>query len=92
MNREKYLAYLDSPKWQRKRRAVHERSGGICERCHRNPVDDVHHRTYARLYRERMKDLQGLCRDCHEFVHHRSSYDPAAKTVNVLGWIASWFS
>ena len=30
---------------------------------------DTHHKTYARLFREDLSDLLGLCRQCHEAAH-----------------------
>jgi len=69
--RTHYRAYLRSPAWGRKREAVHGRSGGLCERCG-TPIGhggDVHHRTYAHLGRERLGELEHLCRRCHERVH-----------------------
>lgn len=44
-----------------KRREGHYR----CERCGSKERLEVHHITYARLYHERMNDLQLLCRFCH---------------------------
>jgi hypothetical protein len=78
--REKYQAYLASREWGLLREAVKERSGGICERCHKNESTAVHHLTYARVCRERLEDLVDLCDDCHDFSHGRSDFDPAAPT------------
>lgn len=75
-DREKYAAYLCSPEWGRLRQAVHDRCSSICERCRSNPVDAVHHLTYARKYQEEMSDLQGNCKGCHDFTHGRSTVDP----------------
>src|SRR6516164_2242325 len=78
--REKYQAYLASREWGLLREAVKERSGGICERCHKNESTAVHHLTYARIYCERLEDLIDLCDECHDFSHGRSDFDPAAPT------------
>lgn len=75
--REKYAAYLCSREWGLLREAVHERADGICERCKKNPIDHVHHLTYARKYEERLSDLQGRCKECHEYGHGRSDIDPS---------------
>lgn len=74
--REKYQAYLASREWSVLKEAVKKRAGGYCERCHVNPLDHVHHLTYARKYAERLEDLQAQCKACHEFTHDKSSYDP----------------
>lgn len=77
-DRERYSAYLCSREWSVLKAAVHDRAGGVCERCRRNPIDAVHHLTYARKYSERLDDLQGICNACHEFTHAKADYDPAA--------------
>lgn len=59
-----------------KRREVKQRAMGMCERCHENRMDHVHHLTYERLYNELLEDLQGLCADCHKFLSGKSSLDP----------------
>lgn len=74
---EKYQLYLNSREWGVLRAGVRERSQGICERCHRHPMSHTHHLTYIRKYHERIEDLQGLCVDCHEFIHGRGNADPA---------------
>lgn len=72
---EKYGQYLCSREWAEKRQAVINRCRGVCERCRVNPVANVHHLTYVRKYNERLEDLQGLCRGCHEFIHAKSTVD-----------------
>lgn len=65
--RAKYLRYLASEAWQRKRAAVLRRCKGRCERCGQKPLwIETHHLTYKRLYRERLSDLLGLCHNCHQ--------------------------
>jgi hypothetical protein len=78
--REKYAAYLCSREWAELRDAVHERSGGTCERCGTHPGDHVHHLTYERKYQENIDDLAHWCRGCHEFVHKKSDDDPAVNS------------
>lgn len=75
-SREKYQLYLASREWSVKKEAVHERSGGICERCGMNPADHVHHMTYERKYAERLEDLADFCKGCHEWWHDKSKADP----------------
>jgi len=79
-DREKYAAYLCSREWGVLKKAVHERAGGVCERCCIHRIDHVHHLTYQRKYSERLEDLQGLCKPCHEFTHGLSAIDPAELT------------
>ncbi len=75
-SQEQYQRYLATREWAEKKEAVRERAGGICERCRNNSIDQVHHLTYIRKYHERLEDLQGLCRGCHEFTHAKSDIDP----------------
>lgn len=75
--KEKYGLYLCSREWAELKRAVHERAGGKCERCRRNPIDAVHHLTYDRKYAERLEDLQANCDGCHAFTHGKSDIDPS---------------
>lgn len=63
--------------WSELKRAVHERAGGICERCKINVIDAVHHLTYQRKYAEFLEDLAGWCNGCHAFTHAKSDDDPA---------------
>lgn len=76
--KEKYAAYLCSREWSERKEAVRKRSDGLCERCKRNPMNAVHHKTYIRKYREPIEDLQAICNPCHEFTHGKSDFDPAA--------------
>jgi hypothetical protein len=55
-----------------------QRCNNICERCGKYPVEDIHHLTYARVYHEDLADLQGLCTDCHGFVHGYEAKDGLA--------------
>jgi hypothetical protein len=88
----RYQEYLKSPAWKRKRKAVRARCGGICERCRKYLLDEVHHLTYAHIYDEPLDDLQGLCRPCHAFLHNDSGIDPLAKSIQVkiTGRIEYW--
>jgi len=70
----KYLAYIESDAWAKKRQEKKEevkiRCGRLlCESCGMPWRDgrggNVHHNTYLRLGEERLDDLNLLCRDCH---------------------------
>jgi len=60
-----YDAYLNSPAWKEKCKLIHQRCGGICERCSQRAMAQVHHLNYDHLYDEPLADLQGLCGVCH---------------------------
>jgi 5-methylcytosine-specific restriction endonuclease McrA len=59
-----------SPAWRALRSRVLARAGGRCEGCGRfASALAAHHLTYARLGRERLSDLVGLCQPCHDRAH-----------------------
>ena len=61
----KYLSYLKSKLWKKRRYAALERAKFKCEECGDTRWLQVHHLTYERLGREHPKDLQVLCQGCH---------------------------
>lgn len=67
--RQKYLAYLGSEAWSIRRDFALEAAGYACSLCSSTDRLDVHHRTYERLYAERLADLTVLCRKCHGKFH-----------------------
>lgn len=68
--RASYYDYLLSLEWRALRRRVIIRSKGICERCGVASVEEVHHLTYKRFKKEQLRDLLGLCSECHEKIHN----------------------
>jgi hypothetical protein len=66
-----YRAYIRSEAWRRKRTEVIRRARGMCERCGRWPIVNVHHLSYARLGDEPLTDLIGACSRCHRELHGR---------------------
>lgn len=70
-----YGTYLASREWALKKAAVRERSGGLCENCGR-AATQTHHKTYDRLYNERLDDLMDVCRPCHAFFSGQAHVDP----------------
>lgn len=65
MEKQPYAEYLKTEHWQTMRRLALELSDGCCALCDATEELDVHHRTYARLGSERLRDLVVLCRGCH---------------------------
>jgi hypothetical protein len=74
--------YLFSSHWREFRecalKAQEERQGeNICERCpdgaNKRAASELHlhHRTYERLGKERLEDVEILCRECHDKIHLR---------------------
>lgn len=64
-----YQRYLAGKKWAKRRAQVLRRDGGKCPCGAR--ATQVHHRTYDRIYRERLEDLHAVCADCHLEIHER---------------------
>ena len=71
-----YGRYLASREWAVLKRGVRARSFGICERCRRAPYEQTHHVTYTRRGQERLEDLLGVCRPCHEYLSAQRDDDP----------------
>jgi hypothetical protein len=60
--------------WLTVRRQARERSGGVCERCHKQPATDVHHRIPAKFFTRPadahfLPNLVDLCEQCHKQEH-----------------------
>lgn len=66
-----YLDYIHSPRWRAvKQRFLSSKLRQDCYVCHRWDVPlDLHHKTYKRLFHEKLTDLMLLCRECHKLVH-----------------------
>lgn len=64
-----YKAYLNSKEWHKIRDKVMRRAKGICEVCGDMGASEVHHKTYKRIYQEKLKDLLAVCKPCHLEVH-----------------------
>ncbi len=70
-----YNAYLESPEWKAKRKAVLERDLMLCQGCRKNRATEAHHLTYIRQGREMLFDLVAVCKECHDAIHPRSEED-----------------
>ena len=67
-----YDIYLLTDHWLRLRERILRRACGFCEMCWDKVGSDnlqIHHFTYVRRGREKLKDLIALCEDCHEEEH-----------------------
>ena len=65
-----YNAYIGSAAWGAKREAALRRYGQKCNRCGTTDAQfQVHHLTYKRLGKEKMADLEVLCKECHQIEH-----------------------
>ena len=66
-----YKSYLLSREWKIKRGAKLKSVGSMCESCRNIKNLQVHHKTYARIYSEKMEDLVVLCEICHLEKHNQ---------------------
>ena len=64
-----YKKYLRSKEWQDVRERLFKARGRACEHCGSGDDINVHHKHYGSLYREKLKDLEVLCKPCHRKVH-----------------------
>ena len=78
-----YVAYLRSDKWRRKRLALGFNKKFCCERCGQYCKDgfEVHHKTYAHIFREPFCDLMLLCPDCHRIIEAQKRRERKWKDV-----------
>lgn len=71
-DKEQYYKYLKSTAWKTKRTEIFLERNGICERCNKSLLTSqfqVHHKTYKNIFNEQNKDLELLCKPCHEKEH-----------------------
>jgi len=66
---EIFRAYLNSADWRRRRNRALREAWWRCKDCGARTHLEVHHLTYARLYREELADLVVLCDGCHTARH-----------------------
>jgi 5-methylcytosine-specific restriction endonuclease McrA len=64
--RAAYERHIKSTQWRNSRRAIIKLRGNKCERCPSTFELDLHHKTYERLGREQLSDLELLCKACHK--------------------------
>ena len=69
--KEAYYKYLKSEQWMIIRKEMIFQRGGVCELCQSKSELQVHHLHYKNIFNEKAEDLQVLCRECHEEVHHK---------------------
>lgn len=79
-----YVKYLRSEKWKRKRWALGFRKKFTCELCGTYCKDsfEVHHKTYAHIFREPLSDLMFLCSHCHKMLEAQKRRERKLKNVN----------
>jgi DNA-directed RNA polymerase subunit RPC12/RpoP len=64
--RAKYEAHIRSAQWRNMRQGIIKLRGDKCEHCGYRVTLQLHHKTYERLGKELISDLELLCVPCHE--------------------------
>ncbi len=77
----KYMDYIHSEAWHKKRKRKLKEANYICEQCGASGALQVHHKTYDRLGREWMKDLEVLCPACHAKADRRRAVISKVKQI-----------
>ena len=66
----KYNAYIKSAQWRNIRAMLIKDASNQCSKCkalgYSSRPLEIHHKTYERLGRESLNDLEVLCKSCHE--------------------------
>ena len=65
LTRNPYKRYLHTKAWKQKRKGIFKIKGRRCSRCGR-PATQVNHETYKRLFHEKVKDLEPICKRCNK--------------------------
>lgn len=70
---KEYYEYLNSPRWNFKRRQVAESCNYRCQLCGKKMLNGfhIHHLTYENFGHESLKDLMFVCPECHILKIHK---------------------
>lgn len=68
-DKEKYHEYLKSPEWKEFRKKAFEHYGKKCAHCKRTKFLQIHHKTYANIFNEKLEDVMVLCELHHKKIH-----------------------
>jgi 5-methylcytosine-specific restriction endonuclease McrA len=82
--RAKYNKRISSPQWKNMKRDVAKMRGNKCERCESQFNLALHHKTYERLGKELLSDLELVCEGCHRKADVQRAAAGRAKSVNAL--------
>jgi hypothetical protein len=80
--RLRYESYIRSAKWRNMRTDMLRLRGNRCERCGDQYSLQLHHKTYERLGRELIADLEVLCTKCHEIADRERAEQGAIRSAN----------
>lgn len=69
--KELYSKYLKSKEWKKIRNLVFLQMGKKCCRCNENKTLEIHHITYKNIFKEKIEDLEVVCKPCHVKIHRK---------------------
>ena len=63
-----YQEYLTTSHWRNMRSRIAKERGMVCEVCKKDVSSgfEMHHKSYARVEKKKVSDLQVLCHHCHD--------------------------
>ena len=83
--RDRYAKHMKSKYWAELKSKVIKRRGKMCERCRNVSCSlDLHHLHYRTFGKERQKDVQLLCRDCHRIEDKSRKQRGDARRIKAL--------
>lgn len=71
-----YHSYIRSQEWRDKAEQAKKRAGYRCQLCNKSTEETqlhAHHRTYERLFNEKIEDITVLCAECHAKFHNKKN-------------------
>lgn len=83
-----YHTYIVSPEWLYRKQEYYKSHKKECRTC--GSLDrqiHLHHRTYARVYKEDDADLVPLCSECHSSLHYLQSRFSLSVEDATLLWV-----
>lgn len=83
--RERYEAYINSSRWERRRVAYFSRHPKVCRACGSKTQIHLHHHTYKRMGNEMDEDLVPLCQGCHDLCHKLHRANPGMSLTRATG-------
>lgn len=87
-----YRTYLNSVEWHKTKQRFRQSKlyKGCCAICGYKK-NDIHHKTYKRVQKERLTDLIALCRSCHDLVHEIALSGKRYNTWNAVKKVRKMF-
>ena len=82
--RARYNKRISSQQWKNMKCDIAKMRGNKCERCESQLKLSLHHKTYERLGKEPLSDLELLCEECHRKADEQRAAAGRAKSANAM--------